>query len=193
MSNRAMQWLVLGGVAAVGVAMTSSGVFASWVATAQATTGSAQAATVSLTHTDTNGTTFNSGVSDLLPGDYVYRYANLVNTGGLAQDFTASLSGSGALAAAGGLQFAVDSCSVAWAGDGSCAGTLLPVAGARDVAGAAAVPLGQVAAAGTSHLRYKFVLSPSADQATFQGTSGTVSVTIGGSTPVVGGRDRTAG
>ncbi|MFI5495861.1 TasA family protein [Actinoplanes sp. NPDC051859] len=188
-----MQWLVLGGVAALGVAMTSSGVFASWVATAQSTTGTTKAATVSLVHNDTNGTVFSSGVNDLLPGDYLYRYANLVNSGDLAQDFTATLSGGGALAAAGGLQFAVDSCSVSWANDGSCSGTLLPVATARDVAGSAGVALGQVAAAGSAHLRYKFLLNPSADQATFQGKTGTISVTIGGSTPVTGGRNRTAG
>ncbi|UWP80410.1 hypothetical protein [Dactylosporangium fulvum] len=173
--------------------MTSQGVFASWVATANAGTGNAQAATVAVTHTDTNGTVFSSGVSNLLPSDYLYRYANLVNTGGLAQDFTASVNSSGALAAAGGLQLAVDSCSTAWAGDGSCAGSLVQVAAVRDVAGSPAIPLGQLGAGGTAHLRYKFLLSPTADQGTFQGKTGSLTVTISGSTPVAGGRDRTTG
>jgi signal transduction histidine kinase len=52
--------------------------------------------------------------TNLLPGDYLYRYANLVNTGGLAQDFVADVAGSGVMACAGGLQIAVDSCSLAW-------------------------------------------------------------------------------
>ncbi|MDG6110021.1 hypothetical protein Daura_20890 [Dactylosporangium aurantiacum] len=191
--TRAGQWLVLGAAAAVGTVMTSQGVFASWVATSEATTGAVQAASVGLTHTDTNGTVFSSGVANLLPGDYLYRYANLVNTGALAQDFTAAVTGSGALAAAGGLQIAVDSCSTAWAGNGTCGGTLLPVAAIRDVAGSTDIALGQIAAGGSSYLRYKFMLSAGASQATFQGTTGTVKVTVNGSTPVSGGRDRTGG
>ena len=192
--NRAMQWLALGVAGAAGAVMTSQGVLASWVATAQSATGAEQAAVVSMTHTDTNGTTFTSGVANLLPGDYLYRYARLVNTGTLAQDFTATVTGTGTgLAAVGGLQIAVDSCSVAWAGDGSCSGTLLPVVTTRDVASAGTVPLGQVAPGGAANLRYKFVLNSLADQATFQGKTGGASVTVNGTLPVAGGRDRTNG
>src|SRR5262245_56703073 len=83
--SRVRHWVVVGGRGLAGAALTGSGVFASWAATAQATTGSQQAATVGATNTDTNGTVFTSGVGTLLPGDYLYRYANLVNTGDLAQ------------------------------------------------------------------------------------------------------------
>lgn len=192
--SKAVQWLALGVAGAVGAVMTSQGVLASWTATAQSATGSEQAAVVGMTHTDTNGTTFNSGVSNLLPGDYLYRYARLVNTGTLAQDFTATVAGTGTgLAAAGGLQISVDSCSVAWAGDGSCGGTLLPVVTTRDVATAGTVPLGQVAAGGAANLRYRFLLNSLADQLTFQGKTGGVTVTVNGALPVGGGRDRTNG
>ena len=191
--SQAGRWLLLGGVGMLGAAMTSSGVFASWVATAQNTSGSVQAAALGVTHTDTNGTVFSSGVTNLLPGDYLYRYAKLVNTGGLAQDFVAAIAGSGVMAGAGGLQIAVDSCSLAWAGDGSCAGTLLPVATVRDVASAGTITLGQIAANGTSYLRYEMQLSATADQTTLQGATGSLTVTISGTTPVSGGRDRTAG
>lgn len=192
--SRAVQWLALGVAGAAGAVMTSQGVLASWAATAQSATGADQAAVVSMTHTDTNGTTFSSGVSNLLPGDYVHRYARLVNTGTLAQDFTATVAGTGTgLAAAGGLQIAVDSCSVAWAGDGSCGGTLLPVVTTRDVATAGTVPLGQIAPGGAANLRYKFVLNALADQLTFQGKTGGATVTVNGTLPVAGGRDRTNG
>lgn len=191
--SRARQWLLLGALGLVGVAMTGRGVFASWVATTSATTGTQQATTVAVTQTDTNGTVFTSGVSSLLPGDYLYRYSNLVNSSDQSQAFTATFVGSGVLAGAGGLQVAVDSCSVAWASDGSCSGSLSPIATVRDVATAGTLSLGTVAGAATAHLRYKLLLNAAASQATFQGTSGTVTVTINGSTVATGGRDRTAG
>lgn len=191
--TRAAQWLALGIAGAVGVAMTGQGVMASWVASAQSATGSEQAAIVAMTHTDTNGTTFSSGVSNLLPGDYLYRYADLVNTGTIAQNFTATVAGSGALAAVGGLQMAVDSCSVSFAVDGSCSGSLVNVVTVRDVASAGTVSLGQVAAGTNAHLRYKFLLNSLADQLTFQGKSGGVTVNVNGVLAVAGGRDRTNG
>ena len=43
------------------------------------------------------------------------------------------------------------------------------------------------------NLRYKFTLNSLADQLTFMGKTGGVTVQINGSLPVAGGRDRTAG
>jgi hypothetical protein len=171
--------------------LTTTGVFASWVSTAQSTTGTQTAATVTATHTDTNGTVFSTAVGTLLPGDYLYRYANLVNTGDVTQTFSAAISGSGTLAGAGGLQIAVDSCSVAWAANGSCSGTTTAVLANADVASAGSASLGSLSASGTSRLRYKISLNSSAVQATFQGTTGTVTVAITGT--ATGNRDRTAG
>ncbi|MCA2218383.1 CalY family protein [Jidongwangia harbinensis] len=186
-------WFAVVALGAVGAGLTGTGVFASWVSTSAMQTGDHSAAAMGLTHTDTNGTTFTSGVANMLPGDYLYRYANLVNTGTVTESFSAAVTGTGTLAGAGGLRLAVDACSLAWAGDGSCSGSTTPIVTVRDVATAGTVALGDIAAGATSHLRYRFVLDAGADQATFQGATGKINVAITGTTTAVGNRDRTSG
>lgn len=190
--SRRRGWLGVVALTVVGLALAGTGVFASWVATTSATTGAVNTAQLGLTYSDTNGTTFNSGVSNMLPGDYLYRYADLSNTGGLSETFSATVSGSGAITAAGGLQITVDKCSVAWAGNGSCSGTTTNLVTTRDVATAGTVTLDTIAGSGADHLRYKFTLNSLAD-VSFQGTSGSVTVSISGSSAVSGGQDRTSG
>ncbi|MFI7543455.1 hypothetical protein [Actinoplanes sp. NPDC049599] len=186
-------WLAVAALGTAAAGLTGTGVFATWVSTASVQTGVSTAADVAMTHTDTNGTTFTSSVADLLPGDYLHRYANLVNTGALTESFSAAISGTGTLTGAGGLRVAVDSCTVAWANDGSCAGTADPVVTVRDVATAGTVPLGDIPAGGTEHLRYTFVLDAAADQSTFQGSTGRITAAITGTSAVAGNRNRTAG
>jgi hypothetical protein len=185
-------WLVMAGLVAAGAALTGGGVFASWNATTSNSTGAVNSADLGLTYADANGTTFNSTVSDLLPGDYLYRYGNLTNTGTVAEDFTAAVTGSGAITAAGGLQLSVDKCSVAWASNGTCSGTTTALVTTRDVASAGTVALDTIAGSGVSRLRYKFIL-PSGAASTFKNTTGSVSVALAGTASVAGGRDRSAG
>ncbi|GGK33384.1 hypothetical protein GCM10010124_27650 [Pilimelia terevasa] len=186
-------WTAVATLAAGGALLAGGGVFAAWTSTANAAGGTNEATNVGMAHVDTNGTTFSTGVANLLPGDYVYRYANLTNTGSASEVFTATAAGTGVLAGAGGLQFAVDTCPAAWASDGTCSGTVAVVAATTDVAGATPVSLGTVAANGVRYLRYKVQLNGTADQSTFQGKQGAVNVTITGTTASNGNRNRTAG
>lgn len=181
---------------AAALALIGAGTFAAWQSTAGGTTGTYTAATVTASETDTNGTTFSSAISDLLPGDYAYRYRTLANTGSLAQTFTGAVTGSGVLATtAGGLTLAVDSCSIAWttvAGVSTCAGTTTSVLATTGVSTSPSISYGSLAASGSAQLRYTFALPSNADQTTFQGQSGTVQVAITGATSATPG-DRTAG
>ncbi len=186
----------LGSVAGLSaVALVGAGTFAAWQSTTGGTTGTYSAATVTASETDTNGTTFSSAVSNLLPGDYAYRYRVLSNTGSVSQVFSGAVSGAGTLATtAGGLTIAVDSCSVAWttvAGVSTCSGTTTALLATTGVSTSPSISYGTLAASGTLNLRYTLALPAGANQATFQGTSGTVTVAITGAGSGTG--DRTAG
>lgn len=185
-------WIVMSGLVAGGTFLTGAGVFASWTESTSANSGAINSADLGLTYTDTNGTTFNSSVADLLPGDYLYRYGNLTNTGTVSEDFTANITGSGAITGAGGLQISVDKCSVAWASNSTCAGTTTNLVSTRDVATAGTVSLDTLAGGGVSRLRYKLTL-PANAAASFKGTTGAVQVNLSGVATVSGGRDRSAG
>jgi hypothetical protein len=182
-------------VVGAAVALIGAGTFAAWQSTTGGTTLTYSAATVTASETDTNGTTFASAISNLLPGDYAYRYRTLTNTGSLTQAFTGAVTGSGVLAAtAGGLTLAVDSCSVAWttvAGVSTCAGTTTPLLATTGVSTSPAITYGSLAPSATLQLRYTLALPSNAVQTTFQGTSGTVQVAITGTGGTPG--DRTAG
>ena len=107
--------------AVAGVLMIGAGAFAAWTSSTTVTTGTYSAATVTASDADHDGTVFTSAISDLLPGDYAYRYRTLTNTGSVTQSFSAAVTGAGALTGTGGLQVTVDSCATAWA-SGVCAG-----------------------------------------------------------------------
>ncbi|GGJ87065.1 hypothetical protein GCM10010123_15840 [Pilimelia anulata] len=191
--TKTVGWLTVSGLTAGGALLTSAGVFASWSSAVDVHGGTNDTAAVGLTHVDTNGTTFSTGAANMLPGDYLYRYATLTNTGELSETFSAAVSGSGDLGAAGGLQLAIDACSVAWAGNGSCSGSTTALAAATDAHSAGSISLGTLAAGAVKHLRYRVQLSAAADQLTFQGKDGAVDVTISGTTVASGNRDRTGG
>ena len=178
------------GAAAVALAATAlvgAGAYAAWTSTSTSTTGTQAAATVTQTGADVPGSVFSTAVSNLLPGDFAYRYRSVQNTGSIAQEMTLALSGSGALTAAGGLTVKVDRCA-----DIVDLGTCLswsPVRAAGAPTGS--VSLGSFAPGATQELRYTLALPENAVQATFQGTTGTVTATITGATRA--GQDRTEG
>jgi hypothetical protein len=144
---------------------------------------------------DQNGTVFTSALSNMLPGDYLYRYRTLTNTGSVSQVLSGATTGTGVLATtAGGLTIAVDSCPVAWttvATVSTCVGGSTPVLATSGVSGSPAISYGTMAAGAAANLRYTFALPSGASQTTFQGTSGDVTVAVTGAT--AGARDRTAG
>jgi spore coat-associated protein N len=186
----------LGSVAGLSaIALVGAGTFAAWQSTTGGTTGTYSAGSVTASEADTNGTTFSSAVSNLLPGDYAYRYRVLSNTGSVSQVFTGAVTGAGTLAStAGGLTIAVDSCSVAWttvSGVSTCSGTTTNLLATTGVSTSPSISYGTLAASGTQNLRYTLALPSAANQATFQGTSGTVTVAITGAGSGTG--DRTAG
>ncbi|MDP9101367.1 MAG: hypothetical protein M3N21_04380 [Actinomycetota bacterium] len=181
-------------IAAAATALVGAGAFAAWTSTSTSTTGSLTAATVTHTNADTNGTTFTTALTNMLPGDFLYRYRTLTNTGSVSQTFTGATSGTGTLAGTGGLELKVDSCTVAWttvAGVSTCTGTITPILATAGVSTSPAISYGSLAAAGVVNLRYEIDLPAGASQATFQGQTGTVTVAITGATAAAS--DRTAG
>lgn len=175
------------GAALGGLAMVSSGAFASWQATATANTGALTAASATVAMVDANGGTFSSAVSNLLPGDYFYRYVNLSNDGTATAPYSGTLGATGDLGPQ--LTASADACSVPWTSPGgvsTCTGTTTALLAATSIATPAAVTYGPITS--TLHVRYSFTFSTAAP-ATLQGKAGTITATV--STALVGGRNRT--
>lgn len=176
---------------AAAVSMVGAGAYAAWTSSTGGTTGTYTAATVTASEYDHDNTTFTSAVSNLLPGDFLYRYRTLENTGSVTQTFTGAVSASSTLGnTAGGLQIKVDSCATAWSG-GSCAGGSTTIRTLTDTAGSPSISYGSLAAGAKTYLRYTFSLPSNISQNTFMSTSTTVTVAITGATAA--GSDRTAG
>ena len=184
------------GVAAIalacgGAALVGAGAFSSWDTTASVSSGSLSAASGTATLLDANGGTFTTGVSNLLPGDFFYRYVDVRNDGTSANTFTGTVAATGDLAG----QVAVDAvtCSLPWIGN-ICAGVTSTSLGSGTPATGAPVAIthGTIATgtAAAQHVRYKFTFSNAAPS-TLMGKSG--SLTIAVSNTLVGGTDRTAG
>ncbi len=181
-------------IAAAATALVGAGAFAAWTSTSSSTTGSYTAATVTHTNADANSTTFTTALNNMLPGDFLYRYRVLTNTGSVSQTFTGAVTGAGTLAGTGGLEMKVDSCSVPWttvSTISTCTGVTTPVLTLAGVSTSPAISYGSLAAAGVLNLRYEFDLPAAASQVTFQGTTGTVTVAVTGATAAAS--DRTAG
>lgn len=181
-------------VIVVATALTGAGAFAAWTSTSTSTTGTYTAATVTHTNVDQNGTVFTSALNNMLPGDYLYRYRTLTNTGSVSQAMTGATTGAGALAGAGGLEITVDSCPIAWttvATVSTCVGGSTPVLAVAGVSTSPAINYSTLAAGAVANLRYTFSLPAGANQTTFQGTTGTVTVAVTGATAAAS--DRTAG
>jgi hypothetical protein len=161
--------------------MIGAGAYAAWTSSTSVTTGTYSAATVTASDTDHDGTVFTSAISDLLPGDFAYRYRTLTNTGSVTQSFSAAVTGSGALTGAGGLQVTVDSCATAWA-SGVCSGGSSSVQTIVGVSTAPTINYGSLAPSAAKYLRYTFTLPSGAAYGTFGAATGTVTVAITGST-----------
>jgi hypothetical protein len=182
--------LVAAGVGALGLLLLGGGVFGAWSPSGSMASQAHDAAVVDAVLADANGTTFATAVSDLLPGDYLHRYVDLINTGSVDQTFTGTVTGTGALAPA--LTVEVDSCSTAWLADGSCSGVTTALQGPTATDPGTTMPFPSVAPDDTHYVRFRFMLAPDADQATYQGTAASEQISISGGPTTPGGRDRTA-
>jgi hypothetical protein len=164
------------GTVAVAAVAVGAGVYASWNTTGNLTTGTYSAASVTSSFASTGTTAFSAAISNMVPGDYAVRYADLHNTGSVALTFSLSSSGSGTLTDA--LALTVYKCATAYDGDGLCGGD---DDGTEVTSGTAVaqddLALGSVAANGHVYLKMVATLPSDADQATYQGTSGTITLT----------------
>jgi hypothetical protein len=180
-------------LAVAGTALVGTGAFSAWDATASAT-GALGAGSVAVSMVDANGGSFSTGVANLLPADYFYRYVDVTNSGSAASTFTGSVSATGDLA--GQLQVEVTSCSVAWttvSGASTCTGTTSVLAtGTPTTSTPLTVAHGTIAtgAAAAQHVRYKVTFASGAPTS-MQGKTGSIAASV--SNTVVGGSDRTGG
>lgn len=174
--------LVVGGCSLLG-----TGAFASWQATASASSASLKAATVGATVVGATGGQLTTPVSDLLPGDWLYRYVDVTNTSTVAGAFTGTVSSA---ALGSGLTAVVESCSATWTtASASCSGTQTVLA-SGSVGSGLAVAHGTLAPGAVQHVRYKVTLDPSAPSS-LMGTTGSLSMSV--VSDLVGNRDRTTG
>ena len=106
--------------AAVGVAAAASGgVLAAWSQTSSLISGSYTTGIVTNSFTDTATNAWTTSVPNLIPGDYVYRYLRIDNTGTVKQDFALTVAGvtngtDNAWASDPSLRITVTRCAVAW-------------------------------------------------------------------------------
>ena len=167
-------------VVAAAAAVIGNGVYAAWNTTGGVTTGTYTAATVSSSFVSSGTPVFSAAISNMVPGDSATRYADLQNTSSVPLAFTLDTAGAGTLS--DGLQLAVYKCATAYA-DGVCgesgSGTLVTSGTSTDQS---ALALGTVAASGNLYLKMVATLPSNADQATYSGTSGTITLTETGAT-----------
>ena len=150
-------------------AAASGGVLAAWSQTSSLISGSYTTGIVTTSFTDTGTNAWTTSVPNLIPGDYVYRYLRIDNTGTVKQDFALTVAGvtngtDNAWASDPSLRITVTRCAVAWTqATNSCGNspatviTTRPVSTASgsfpvqtDVAPSGDVPAGQ---AGTGRQR----------------------------------------
>ncbi|HEX8003511.1 MAG TPA: hypothetical protein VF519_12525 [Mycobacteriales bacterium] len=167
-------------VVATAAAVIGSGVYAAWNTTADVTTGTYTAATVSSSFVSSGTPVFSAAISNMVPGDSATRYADLENTSSVSLAFTLDTAGTGTLS--DGLQLAVYTCATAYE-DGVCgesgSGTLVTSGTSTDQSNRS---LGTVAASGHVYLKMVATLPSNADQETYAGTSGTITLTETGAT-----------
>lgn len=178
---------------ATGAVLTATGTWAAWQSTGSLTQSVNSAeVTVDVTDGGSGAATWSTEVSDLLPGDYFYRWVNVTNTGSVPQTFAGSLSGT--LTLPNALTAWVSTCSVAFAsGSTNCSGD------SEDLLGSNATPaafgslasLGSINAGATKHLLVKVVFSDSANQVTYSDQSSVLTLSFTGT--ATGGDDRTDG
>jgi hypothetical protein len=152
-----------------------SGVFAAWNTSGNVTTGTYSAATISSSFVSSGTPVFSAAISNMVPGDSATRYADLRNTSSVALTFSLDTAGTGTLTDA--LTLAVYKCATAYV-DGVCGesgdGTLVTSGSSTDQSG---LSLGSVASNAYVYLKMVATLPSNADQATYSGTSGTITLT----------------
>lgn len=162
-------------VVSAAAAVIGTGVYAAWNTTGNVTTGTYSAATISSSFVSSGTPVFSAAVSDMVPGDSATRYADLRNTSSVALTFTLDTAGTGTLTDA--LQLNVYKCATAYE-DGVCGesgdGTLVTSGTSADQDDLA---LGSVASNAYVYLKMVALLPSNADQATYAGTSGTITLT----------------
>ena len=174
-----------------GTGLVGSGVLSAWQATSNVSTGALTATDAAVQVLDAAGSTFASGVPDLLPGDYFYRYVDLRNQGTATSPYVGQVNAGGDLGST--LLARVESCPTSWTVIGSstsCTGGATVVAAEQSLANPLAVDYGNIAPGvlGSKHLRFRFAFSDGA-ASTLMGKTGTISATF--TSTLVGGRDRT--
>lgn len=167
-------------VVATAAAVVGGGVYAAWNTTGNVTTGTYSAATVSSSFVSSGTPVFSAAISNMVPGDSATRYADLHNTSSVSLAFELDTAGTGTLSDA--LQLVVYRCATAYE-NGVCGesgnGTQVTSGNATDQSD---LSLGTVAANGYVYLKMVATLPSNADQATYSGTSGTITLTETGST-----------
>lgn len=177
-----------------GALLVGTGAFSAWDATSSVSSGPLSAGSGAAALLDANGGVLTTGVANLLPGDYFFRYADVRNDGSYASTFTGSVAASGELA--GALAVDVVTCSLPWTtvgGVSTCPGTTSSSIGSgATLTAPVTVNHGSIntGALAAQHVRYKFTFSANAPMA-LQSKTGTVTISVNNT--VVGGNDRTAG
>lgn len=176
-----------------GAVLTASGTWAAWQSTGSITQSVNSAnVTVNVADGGSGSTTWSTGITNLLPGDYFHRWVTVTNTGSVPQAFTGSLAGSSTLP--GALTAWVSSCDVAFAPPSTtCSGASsnhLGTSGAHAAFGALS-GLGTINAGATKHLLVRVLFDASADQVTYQNQSSTLTLSFTGT--AAAGSDRTSG
>lgn len=162
-------------VVSAAAAVIGTGVYAAWNTTGSVTTGTYSAATIDSSFVSSGTPVFSTAISNMVPGDSATRYADLQNSSTVALTFTLDTVGTGTLTDA--LELQVFTCATAYV-EGVCGGsgngTLVTSGTSTDQASLA---LGSVAASGNLYLKMVATLPSNADQATYEGTSGTITLT----------------
>ena len=162
-------------VVSAAAAVIGTGVYAAWNTTGNVSTGTYAAATISSSFVSSGTPVFSSAISNMVPGDSATRYADLRNTSTVALTFSLDTAGTGTLTDA--IELAVYKCATAYV-DGVCGesgnGTLVTSGTSTDQEDLA---LGTVGVSDYLYLKMVAVLASNADQATYAGTSGTITLT----------------
>lgn len=164
---------------AVGAVIVSAGVYASWNTSGALSTGTYSGASIASSFASTGTPVFSASLSNMVPGDSATRYADLQNQSSVALAFTLTTSGSGTLANA--FDIAVYRCTTAWE-SGECGGDAGTVVTSGTAVAQSNLALGNLPASGHLYLKLVIELPDDADQETYAGQSGTVTLTETGTT-----------
>lgn len=170
-----------------GATLLGTGAFASWQATANASTATLRAATAGATVVGASGGQLTTPVSNLLPGDWLYRYVDVTNTSSVTGSFTGTVTASGL---GSGLTVLVESCAAGWnTAAATCPGTPTTIA-TGSLSSPLSITHGTLAPTAVQHVRYKVTVDALAPSS-LMGQSGALDLAV--TSNLVGGYDRTSG